>query len=192
MENKFTIRPIREADHAAVLDIYAPYITHSVVSFEYEVPSLETFSRRITDITAFYPWLVAVVDGRIAGYAYAGPHRARKAYGWSSEVSVYLDAAYHRRGIARKLYQVLFQILRLQGMINVYAGITLPNPASESLHAAMGFRDIGVYRNTGFKMDAWHDVKWMSLSIGVHTIPPAMPVSWSTLEDAQDFVSLFS
>lgn len=192
MEHGARIRPITPADHQAVLDIYAPYIRQSPISFEYEVPSLNEFSRRIGEVTTVYPWLVAEVNGRLVGYAYAGRHRSRQAYDWSAEASVYLDPEFQRRGIAQRLYQTLFGILRLQGVVNLYAGITIPNRASESFHASMGFTDVGVYRNVGYKAGSWHDVKWMVLFLRDHPGNPVGFVSWRQVEKTRKFVSLFS
>lgn len=172
------IRLIQPDDMKSVLNIYAPYIENTAITFEYHIPSLFDFSQRIKDITSFYPWLVAETGGQIAGYAYACRHRSRKAYEWSVESSVYIQENYQGKGIAKALYQNLFQILQFQRIINVYAGITLPNIKSESFHKAMGFEPVGIYQKVGYKMGKWHDVLWMALSLQEYSAKPAAPVSF--------------
>jgi phosphinothricin acetyltransferase len=177
------IRLIRPEDHAGVLAIYAPFVSGSAITFEYEVPSAEDFSGRIRKVTAFYPWLVAEANGTIAGYAYASPHRERAAYQWSVESSVYIDGRFQRRGTATALYQTLFRLLRLQGFVNVFAGLTLPNDKSHHFHAAIGFEPVGVYSQTGYKLGRWHDVLWMSLALQPHGVDPAPPRPWTAIDD---------
>lgn len=175
MDNNLLIRTIAEADTEEVLAIYAPYITSSAATFEYEVPSIAEFRARITELTANYPWLVCVVDGKVIGYAYASKHRYRAAYDWCVESTIYVAPAYHGKGIARLLYETLFAALRLQGYVNVYAGVTLPNAGSEALHRAMGFGEIGIFKNIGYKFGRWHDVKWFQLALTAHIADPPVP-----------------
>jgi phosphinothricin acetyltransferase len=167
-------RPVRTEDAAAIAAIYGPYVTDSVVSFEIEPPSLADMQRRITEIGAKYPWLVAQDGERIAGYVYASQHSARAAYGWSADVTAYLHADYHRQGLGTRLYRILFGLLRRQGFRSLYAGITLPNAASIALHRRMGMSEVGVYRNVGFKFGAWRDVAWLGFSFPDER-PPAGP-----------------
>jgi len=159
------LRLAREADAPAVRAIYAPIVTETTTSFEAEPPSVEEVARRIRTTLATHPWLVAEIGGAVVGYAYAGPHRSRTAYQWSTEVSVYVHADARRRGVARALYLALFEVLRLQGYVNAYAGITQPNAPSMSFHEAIGFEPVGVYRRVGFKHGAWHDVAWSQLRL---------------------------
>lgn len=152
-----SIREATAADAAACREIYAHYVTDTVITFEYEVPTSDQMAARIE---AAHAWLVAERDDRVVGYAYAGPHKARAAYDWSCEVSVYLAPGLRRTGAGRALYEALFAVLRERGYAMTVAGITLPNPASEGLHAALGFEPVGVFRRIGWKFDAWHDVYW--------------------------------
>ncbi len=169
------IRLATEADAADVADIYGPVVRDTVISFEQDPPTAEEMRRRIADTLAKLPWLVCERDGAVTGYAYAGRHRARAAYDWSVDVSVYIHPAWHRRGIGRALYTSLFALLRLQHYYNVYAGATLPNPGSVGLHEAMGFRLVGVYRGVGFKHGGWHDVIWWHLDLQPKTsLPPPL------------------
>lgn len=178
---------VTAADARQVRDIYAPFCTETTVSFEEAAPAVDEMERRIRAVTATYPWLLAVdfeglvneggpqLDraqsggGIVAGYVYASRHRERAAYRWSVEVTAYLHAAYRRLGIGTVLYRALFAILASQGFHRAYAGITLPNPASVGLHESLGFQQIALYREVGFKSGAWRDVSWWELPIGEPT-----------------------
>ncbi len=179
MESALIIRPVRHdaEEIRALLDIYAPYVRHTPVSFAYTVPEEAHFAEHVRQVTEAYPWLVAELDGQPAGYAYAGPHRQRDAYRWSVETSIYIRQDAHRRGLGRALYRPLLALLQAQGMVNAYAGITLPNEKSEAFHQAMGFRPLGVYRHVGYKQGRWYDVLWMSLTLAPLPDHPAAPLS---------------
>jgi L-amino acid N-acyltransferase YncA len=172
------IRPVDAArDAAACAAMYSPSVTHGVASLEAVAPDAAELSRRIDEVTARYPWLVAELDGVIAGYAYASQHRTRASYRWSADVTVYVSDAHHRRGVGRALYGRLFDLLAAQGYYEACAGITLPNDASVGLHESLGFRPIGVYRQIAFKFGAWRDVGWWQKTLRDHLpdTPPAEP-----------------
>jgi phosphinothricin acetyltransferase len=154
------IRLATAADAAPIANIYRPIVESTTISFETEPPGDDEMRRRIVEAAERYPWLVCDIDGFVAGYAYAGRHRARAAYQWSVDVSVYVDASRRRRGIGQGLYTSLLAMLAAQGFFNAFAGIALPNPASVALHESLGFEPIGIYRHVGFKLGAWHDVGW--------------------------------
>ena len=177
-----TIRLATAADGAAIAAIYRPAVTDATISFELTPPTADEMAARIDAVLLDAPWLVWVEGGAVRGYAYASKHRSRAAYQWSVETSAYVANDWHRRGVARGLYASLFALLRLQGVRNAYAGITLPNPASEALHAAMGFAPVGVYRGVGYKGGAWLDVAWSALVLQALEGPPAAPL---TLADAK-------
>ena len=160
-------------DAAAIAAIYAPYVRDTIVSFETEAPDAAEIALRIERIGRQYPWLAALVDGRVVGYAYACENHSRLAYRWSVDAAVYLDPSAQRKGIGGALYRRLFALLRAQGYVNAFAGISLPNAASVALHEAMGFALIGVYRNVGYKLGAWRDVGWWQLAL---CEPPENPV----------------
>ena len=160
-----SVRVATEADAAALLAIYTPFVTDTAVSFETEPPSVAEFTARLRECLARWAWLVAECDGVIAGYAYGGSHRARAAYRWSVETSAYLDPRFQRRGIGTALYRALLDALTAQGYCNAYAGATLPNDASVALHRRVGFEPIGVFRRVGYKFGRWHDVAWMQCSL---------------------------
>ncbi len=154
------IRPATPTDAARCAEIYAPYVTDSWVSFELHPPDALEMARRIENFGASHGWLIAEVEGKIAGYAYGSPHRMREAYATSADVAVYLDAAFARAGVGRRLYGALFPLLKHRNVHAIFAGIALPNEASVGLHEAMGFTPIGIYREVGWKMGGWRDVGW--------------------------------
>lgn len=160
-----TIRDASMDDAQSILDIYAPFILHSRTSFESEVPSLADFQQRMADTQKTHPWLVYEAEGQVGGYAYAGLHRKRHAYQWSTEVSVYLQDDFRGKGLAAALYDSLFACLRLQGFFTAFAGITMPNDPSERFHKKYGFEEIGRYKNVGYKMGVWADTLWLSMPL---------------------------
>jgi phosphinothricin acetyltransferase len=162
-----------DADQIAA--IYAPFCTETAISFEYIAPTAAQMAERIRKITERLPWLVLDDDGRIAGYVYAGPHRERAAYQWSVDVAAYVASNYRRRGIGSSLYKVLFRVLVAQGYFKAYAGVTLPNPASERLHESLGFERVGEYGGVGYKFGKWHDVRWYQKRIQPERPEPSMP-----------------
>jgi L-amino acid N-acyltransferase YncA len=168
------IRMATEADAAAIADIYAPICIESAISFEEAAPAVEEMARRIRATTQTLPWLV-LEDGGIAGYVYARPFRERAAYRWSVEVTVYVHSQHRRKGVAQALYGALFRILTLQGYYKCYAGVTVPNPASERLHETVGFISVGVYHGVGYKLSAWHDVRFYEMALQPEQLVPEEP-----------------
>jgi len=155
-----TIRSAVEADAAALLAIYRPFVESTAVSFETVVPTVEEFADRIDKALTGWQWLVAERDGQCIGYAYGSSHRQRQAYRWSVEVSAYVHPNHHRRGVGRALYLRLLEELAQKGFCNAYAGTTLPNEGSVALHRGVGFEFIGVFKAVGRKFGTWHDVAW--------------------------------
>ena len=172
------IRLARDDDAPAIAAIYAPYVSDTPISFELAPPTATEMASRLSKTLARFPWLVAEAEGAVIGYAYAGQHRERAAYQWAADVSVYVHKDQRGRGIGRALYIPLFAILRAQGYINVYAGVTLPNAASVALHEAMGMSPVGVYRHVGYKAGAWHDVGWWQGLLRDPADDPLPPRSW--------------
>lgn len=183
-----TMRIAVEADGPALAAIYEPYISNTVISFEAVPPTGEQMGARIAKCLLTHPWLVAEVDGKIAGYAYAGPHSGRAAYDWSADISVYLAPDHHRRGIGRSLYDVLIALLRHQGYHALFAGITLPNEPSVAIHSAIGMRQVGIYREVGFKFGEWRDVLWMGMTVSPPEHPAVQPTPFPDLTNLQDIV----
>lgn len=171
------IRGAEQADAAGIAAIYAPYVTQTAVSFE-EVPpdAAEVRSRMLQ--RPRLPWLVALREGALVGYCYAGPHRQRPAYRWAVDCSVYLVGSEQGRGTGRALYERLLQQLRGLGYVSAFAGISLPNDPSIALHQALGFQPVGVFRDVGFKHGAWYDVGWWQLALTGPPGSPPEPTPW--------------
>jgi L-amino acid N-acyltransferase YncA len=176
-----TIRLATPEDAAAILAIYAPIVRDTAISFEVEPPTLVEMAERIATTLPHLPWLVCDRQGEVLGYVYASAHRARAAYQWSVDVTVYIQAAARRTGIGRALYTALFALLALQGFCQCFAGITLPNPASVGLHEALGFQALGIYRRVGYKRGAWHDVGWWQRTLQPCPSLPAPPTAFVVL-----------
>jgi len=187
-----TIRLATEKDSASILQIYAPYITDTVITFECQVPSLTAFSQRMANIQRKYPWLVCEIDHNIAGYAYASSFHEREAYDWSVDFSVYIDPQYHRKNIGKALYWALFETVKLQGYYNAYAIVVVPNIKSESLHESFGFKAIGIYQKAGYKFGGWHDVKWYGLKINEHIQSPAKPKLINEVSNTDAFKAIIN
>ena len=159
-------------DTEELLAIYGQYID-TPITFECVLPTKEAFEERIRGITACYPYLVCRENGRIVGYAYAHRQAERAAYQWNAELSIYLDRGARGRGLGRRLYGALMELLRLQGIRTVYALVTVPNEKSEGLHGSLGFRHMGTQRSTGYKDGAWRDVAWFEKQIAPYDPDPA-------------------
>jgi Sortase and related acyltransferases len=153
------IRFADPGDAETMLNVYAPYVRDTAITFEYEVPSVQEFAGRVENVTTLFPWLICEsADGGTAGYAYASRFRPRAAFQWDAEVSVYLSPEFHRGGIGSALYGCMEAILLAQGYRNLYALITHPNAASEGFHRSKGYCALGIYHKTGFKFGKWHDL----------------------------------
>lgn len=181
------IRLAVSADGPALAEIYAPAVTDGAISFELDPPDGAEMSRRIDATIVRTPWIVYVLGEQLVGYAYAGAHRARPAYQWSVDVSVYVHPTHQRRGMGRALYTSLFAALTLQGFRNAYAGIALPNPASVGFHEAAGFTSVGVYHKVGYKFGAWHDVMWLERALAPHAVAPRPPVPLPLLATSEPY-----
>ena len=153
MEGHFTIREAVLGDAAALLDIYAPYIKDTVITFEYNVPTAEEFAARIGETAALHPYIVCERGGQIVGYAYAHRIRERAAYDWAAELSIYLAPAAQGQGVGTALYRCLIDLLEMQNLRILYGCVTLPNEKSERLHQKLGFSLAGVWHGSGWKFD---------------------------------------
>jgi L-amino acid N-acyltransferase YncA len=169
------IRVAEDRDAEAIAAIYAPIVTSTTISFETEPPSADEMKRRVRETLTHYPWLVAD-DGEVLGYAYATQHRARVAYRFAVDVSVYIGERARRRGVGRRLYSELFSILERQGFVAAHAGIALPNEASVALHESLGFTPIGVYGGVGYKLGKWLDVGWWQRPLAARGRQPTEPI----------------
>jgi L-amino acid N-acyltransferase YncA len=170
------IRIARNEDAQAIAEIYAPIVDGTHISFEEVAPTAEQMRERIQATGSNYPWLVAVANDVVLGYAYATAHRSRSAYRWSTDCSVYVAEHARRSGIAKALYRNLFACLREQRYHNVFAGVTLPNEASVALHRSLGFTHVGIYRRVGYKAGAWRDTSWWQLCLVQSDASPDEPL----------------
>lgn len=169
------IRTAEEADAEELLAIYRPYVEETAITFEYDVPSVEEFKRRIRETKKRYPYLTAVCDGELAGYAYASPFKERAAYDWSVETSIYVKMDKKRLGIGKMLYEKLEELLGRQGILNVNACIAYPKENSTHLtmdsvyfHKKLGYQMVGTFHDSGYKFKEWYDMVWMEKMIGEH------------------------
>lgn len=170
-----TVEKVTIKDAEELLQIYAPYVKETAISFEYEVPSVEEFADRIHHISSRYPYIKAVGDGKILGYAYASSFKGRKAYDWSVETTIYVRQDCKRQGVGRRLYENLETALKSMGILNMNACIA--SPATEDAHLTddsyyfhrqMGFTLVGRFHKSGYKFDTWYDMIWMEKMIGDH------------------------
>lgn len=166
------IRAVTEADAAELLEIYAPYVTDTVVTYEYDVPTLAEFRSRIAETRKRYPYFAAVQNGEILGYAYASAFHPRAAYLWSAEATVYLRMDVRGKGIGKLLYLALEEALRKQNVENINACIAYPNPSSIAFHEKMGYHQIGKFTDCAYKLGQWMGMVWMEKSLGNHPNPP--------------------
>ena len=171
------IRTATLADASELLKIYTPYVIGTAVSFEYEVPTVEEFKKRIKNTLQKYPYLVAEQNGEILGYAYASSFHTRAAYAWSVETSIYVRQDRKKLGIGRLLYAELERLLKQQNILNLYACIAYPEKEDEYLtkdsvrfHEHLGFKLIGEFHKCGYKFKRWYNIVWMEKHIGEHEI----------------------
>lgn len=172
------IRAARPEDAEKLLNIYAPYVETTSITFEYTVPSVEEFRSRIKSTLNRYPYLTAVRGNEIVGYAYASEFRTRAAYSWDVETSIYIKMDQKGNGIGKKLYDCLEKILAAQHIQNLYACITYPNPQSIGFHEHLGYRTIGHFTKCGYKFQHWDDMIWMEKMLGDHPKTPEKVLSF--------------
>ena len=185
------IRPATEKDVPEILAIYAPYVENSTATFEYDVPCRRCFLQRFLDITAQFPWLVWEEEGRILGYAYAGAPYTRAAFSWCAEPSIYLRQEAKGRGIGRKLYTVLEEILAQQGYQVLYALITSENSESLRFHKRMGYEIKADFPDCGYKFNRWLGLIWMEKRLKIVHSPSGFPTPWkSIVQDAERFSNI--
>ena len=185
------IRKATEEDAEALLAIYAPYVEHTAITFEYGVPTVEEFRSRIHHTLEKYPYLVAEEDGELLGYAYVGPFHDRPAYNWAVETSIYVDESKKHKGVGGKLHEALEQVLKIQGILNMNACIAYPNGEedetltknSAEFHAHLGYRMVGEFQKCGYKFHRWYNMVWMEKIIGEHADEQPSPIPFSQLED---------
>lgn len=181
MTSPLTIRLAKISDAAQLLAIYAPYVLHTAITFEYTVPSLAEFTGRMQKTLARYPYFVAEKAGEILGYTYASPFKERAAYDWSVETTIYIRQDNRRGGIGTRLYQALEDALRKQHIINANACIAYPNPESIAFHERLGYKNVAHFTSCGYKQGQWYDMVWLEKMLAEHTIPPQPVIPYPQL-----------
>lgn len=179
MKNLPIIRMATVADAPALREIYLPYVRTTAVTFELTDPSLEEFSERVRTTLERYPYIVAVDEGEIVGFAYAKAFRPRAAYLHSIETSIYMRMDYRGKGVGRRLYETLAKLLMLQNVYNMEACIAHCEPADEYVpatsrlfHERLGFRLVGKFTKCAHKFGRWYDMIWMEKILGDHIANP--------------------
>ncbi len=179
MNRNISITMATEADAEELLKVYASYVTNTAITFEYEIPSVAEFSQRIRNILQRYPYIVAVEDNHIVGYAYASAFKERAAYSWAVETTVYLKQDSRGKGLGRKLYVALEDILKRQNIINLNACIAYTadedaylDNTSSVFHEHLGYTKVAHFTKCGYKFSTWYDMIWMEKIIGEHSGKP--------------------
>ncbi len=157
MPPRDAIRGARPEDAEAILEIYAPIVRDTAISFELEPPTIAAMTQRIATVTQDDPWMVLESDVGLAGYAYATTFRGRDAYDPTRETTVYVHPDHRRRGVGRRLMVALLDELRRNGTHLAIGVIALPNPASVTFHESLGFRPAGRLHQVAWKLGRWHD-----------------------------------
>lgn len=167
------IRSAKVEDASALLAIYKPYVENTAITFEYDVPFVEEFAKRIRKTLEKYPYLVLEKDGEILGYCYAGVFKGRAAYSRSVETSIYIKMDEHGKGYGRALYSELERALKKQGILNAYACIASPKAnsthldnSSQKFHEHMGYKLVGTFHDCAYKFGQWYNMIWMEKNVG--------------------------
>lgn len=175
------IRTATTQDAKALVDIYSYYVLNTAITFEYDVPSVEEFEKRIAHTLQNYPYLVAIQNDEIVGYAYASPLKERAAYQYCVETSIYTKKDAHKQGIGKALYNELEKELIAQGIQSMYACITYPEVEDEYLtknsvqfHEHLGYKQVGLFPQCGYKFNRYYNVMWMEKNVSPH-ISNALP-----------------
>lgn len=194
MEN-ITLRTAAERDAEALLEIYRPYVENTAISFEYDVPSVGEFRRRIGQTLKKYPYLLAQRGEEILGYAYASPFHPRAAYDWAAEASIYVKLDARGQGVGKLLYAALERALILQGVLNLEACISVPGKddeyldhSSQQFHQHMGFRLVGKFEKCGYKFGRWYDMIWMEKFLAPHRADQPPVKTFAEIEEQLSFV----
>ena len=181
MNTNITIRMAQESDAEQLLEIYAPYVADTAITFEYEVPSVAEFASRMKNTLKRYPYLVALEDNHIVGYAYASEFKKRAAYDWAVETTIYLRQDCRGKGVGKRLYLALEDMLRRQNVLNLNACIAYTSTedihltnASMEFHQHLGYEKVAHFTKCGYKFGIWYDMIWMEKLIGEHPDIPAL------------------
>lgn len=188
MKEEIKFRLAEPGDAAQIAAIYAPYVLHTNITYEYEVPSEAEFRRRIENIMQKYPYIVAIEGKEIIGYAYASTFRSRAAYDWDAEMSIYMKEGRQGCGIGSRLYDILENMLKAQHITNAIASITYPNPHSIAFHEKRGYKTVAHFTKCGYKAGSWCDMIFMEKMLNEHSIPAVPVIPFPELESAERFL----
>jgi L-amino acid N-acyltransferase YncA len=179
MSAKVLIRMASESDAEEILEIYSPYVRDTAITFDYEIPSVSEFAHRIHNTLKKYPYLVAVEEDRIIGYACASAFKERAACDWAVETTLYLKQDCRGRGVGKMLYVALEDILKRQHILNLNACIaytavedTHLDHTSVAFHQHLGYRKVAHFTKCGYKFGTWYDVICMEKMLGEHPAAP--------------------
>lgn len=178
VEDKLYIRAVSPLDAEKLSEIYNTYVLNECVSYEYDAVSIEDFRARILNYTKQYPYLVAMKNDEVIGYAYASSFHPRRAFHWDCEVSLYLDKNARGLGIGTVLMQKILEILNKCNYVNVYSYINFPNEASIALHEKFGFKECGFFKGTGFKFGEWRDLICLEKKLVNEDVPKELEFDW--------------
>lgn len=176
---------VREAtinDAEALSEIYKYYVDSFPYSFEYIAPSAMEFAKRITNISAKYPFFVCEDNGEIIGYTYAHQFNERKAFQWVCETSIYTRNGCTQKGVGRALYARLLHALKQQGFVKTYAVLGCPNEGSEMFHQKMGFSLVATLTDIGYKLGSWHDIKYYVLELNQFRDDMPEPIEYKLIK----------
>jgi len=165
-------------DATAIRAIYAPFVTDTAITFEYDPPSVETMRQRLEALMQMYPCLVYETS-QVTGYAYADALRHKAAYQWAAELTIYLAPSARGRGMGRALYRALFAMLVKQGFVWAYACLTASYTENAAFHRATGFEHIATFQQAGYKHRRWWDIdwRWKPLREMPNAPSPPMPIT---------------
>lgn len=187
--NNIEIKIASPSDAEAILNIYAPYIKNTAITFEYEVPSVEEFRKRIIHTLKRFPYLLALKGEEIIGYAYAGPLHVRAAYAWSVETSIYVKKDHKGKGMGRALYEAMEYVLKKQNVINSNACIAYPEKEDQFLtrdsvkfHSRLGYQKVAEFHQCAYKFGNWYNMVWMEKFLREH---PQKPQAFRPFEEVR-------
>jgi len=189
-EQEFIIRIASLDDAEKLLKIYAPYVEKTAITFEYDVPSIEEFKRRIETTLQRYPYIVIENENEILGYAYASAFINRSAYDWSAETTIYVKENMRKMGLGKKLYNAIENICKAQNIFNLNACIGYPEKEdkyltknSKQFHEHLGYSFVGEFHKCGYKFGKWYNMIWMEKILMDHPKTPPKVIPFSQLDE---------
>lgn len=174
-------------DAKDILAIYEPYILYTPITFEFNSISVDNYIERMNRIQKQFPFILCVIDDVVAGYAYCSYYLEKEGFSWDCEITVYVAESFYKRGIATGFYNILIPLIKKQGYYNIYSLICVPNESSVHLHERFGFKEVGIYYNTAYKLAKWRDLLVMEKGLKEYDSNPKKPISINELD--KEFVN---